>query len=65
MITMSITIVRVSEQKSKPASANEYAAHHMVDTQCVDAAELQRARDGVSDNGGSQVAHMHLLGHIG
>lgn len=36
----------------------------MVDAEGVYAAELQAARQGVPNDGGAQVPHVHLLGHI-
>ncbi len=38
--------------------------HHMVDAECVYATELQAARQGVPYDGGAQVPHVHLLGHV-
>ena len=37
----------------------------MIEAQHVDAAVLERAADGVADDGGAQVADVHLLGHVG
>ena len=41
------------------------AAHHVVQAQHVHAAELQHVGQRVADDGGAQVAHVHLLGHVG
>ena len=37
----------------------------MIETQDISSTEFEGARDCVPDDGRAQVAHMHLLGHIG
>ena len=36
----------------------------MVQPEHVMAPQLEDAREGIADDGGAQVAHMHLLGNI-
>lgn len=40
-------------------------SYHVIESQYRDAAIFQGSADGVPNDGGSQVPHVHLLGHIG
>lgn len=39
--------------------------HHVIESENGDSTILQRPADGVADDCGPQMAHMHFLGNIG